>query len=99
MGDHMNDIKGRLEAARARSRESTSAENTAEVKRLQRELSAAITEGAEPCPKCDAQPHGMEQPTAKGCDYEIGCLSCRDTRARASSRRAAVILWNAGEYK
>jgi hypothetical protein len=95
----IDEIKAHLEAARERSRAQTSAENTAAVKALQRRLSAAIAEGADPCPKCGAQPHGMEQPTAKGCDYEIGCLSCRDTRARAGSRRAAVILWNAGEYK
>lgn len=104
-------IKADLEAARARSREHTSPENTAEVKRLQRALAALVAEGANPCPRCGAEPHGIEQPRGDGkvivTEYEIGCLACgpfehedgtmREPRVKRQQTRAqAVLVWNAG---
>jgi hypothetical protein len=96
----IDDIKEQLEAARVRARENSTSENNAEVKRLQAMLGAIVADGADPC-QCGAPPHGIEQPRGNGrevvTEYEIGCLRC-PVRARAKTRRGAVLLWNAGEY-
>jgi hypothetical protein len=99
MGDiSIDQIKADLETARARAREASTRENNGEVKRLQRALGAALAEGAQPCARCGELPHGMEQPTAKGTEIEIGCLACHGVRVRAKTQRAAALLWNAGEF-
>lgn len=83
-------------------------EASRKARALQEALSAAISEGANPCPDCGAQPHGMEQPTGKsGVEYEIGCLACgqfehtdgtlRWHRVRGGMLpKHAVEAWNAG---
>lgn len=76
------------------------------VKELQRELSEAITDGADPCPLCGQRPHGIEHQVARGrrvgVEYEIGCLGCvvdPSDPERVSVRggllpRHAVEAWN-----
>ena len=68
-------------------------EASANIKRLMAELSAAITEGAVPCPKTGEKPHGVK--TAKG--YEIGSLGA-PLRARGDTIEEAVAAWNSGDY-
>lgn len=73
------------------------------VEKLQAELSAAIAEGANPCPNCGRAPHGMRQPDG----FEVGCTNCgwfrhtdgtiRDHGARGGMLpRHAVETWNEG---
>lgn len=73
------------------------------VERLQAELSAAIAEGAHPCPNCGRAAHGMRQPDG----FEVGCTNCgwfrhtdgtiRDHGARGGMLpRHAVETWNEG---
>lgn len=68
------------------------------VKKLQAELSSAITHGAEPCPQCNVVPHGIEQPSGRrsgGVEYEIGCLTHTKLRVRGGLLpRHAVETWN-----
>lgn len=76
---------------------------TKEIKGLQKQLSELLSEGAKPCPKCGAQPHGMRKPLGKvkGISvtmYVVGCLGCKDTRSYGQSVKEAVEKWNAGEY-
>lgn len=78
------------------------------VENAQEALSAAITEGADPCPKCKTAPTGMEQPhSSGGFEYEVGCTKCgqfthtdgtiRATRVRGGTiPKHAVEAWNAG---
>ena len=79
----------------------------AHIKALRGELQAVLTEGAQPCPLCGQKPHGMEQPTAKGVEYEIGCLGCKPFKHKDGTTRRpavrggllpkhAVEAWNAG---
>jgi hypothetical protein len=56
------------------------------------ELGTVIATGAKPCPSCGGAAFGMRQPTG----FEVGCLNCRDHRARGLTRRGAVRGWNAG---
>lgn len=80
-----------------------------EVKAISAEMAATITDGAEPCPSCGAQPHGMLQADRSGAGavlFEVGCTSCgwflhsdgapRDHGAVAGMPRHAVEQWNAG---
>jgi hypothetical protein len=111
----LKDIKRALEQATARYHEIA---NTApapecqalhlEIKRLRAALSAAITEGCNPCPFCGKLPHGMEQPNGKrGIEYEIGCIPCPPFKHDDGTMRNvavrggllpqhAVDAWNAG---
>lgn len=80
------------------------------VKALQAELAASIAEGANPCPDCGAQPHGMFQAKeGGGVQFEVGCISasCRWFRlagenvarryaGQGNMPRHAVECWNAG---
>lgn len=74
------------------------------IKAARAELSASITDGANPCPECKNPPHGMVKTPARlerGAMlpplYEIGCLACPSSAARAYGREAAVKAWNDGE--
>jgi len=76
---------------------------SADIKALTIELSAYLTEGAEPCPVCGEKPHGIHQPAY----YEVGCLiGCQFEvdgksylrRAKGGTREEAVENWNNQEY-
>jgi hypothetical protein len=75
---------------------------TEAVKALGDKLTAAITEGAEPCEGCGAHPHGLVQEVAvKGQPvpyYEVGCLACSGKRAQGFTPGQAVEAWNAETY-
>lgn len=111
----MKEIKSKLAAALERYRAIANTapaaevrEASAAVKALQAELSAAICEGANPCPDCGGAPHGIEQPRiGGGVEYEVGCTRCgwflhtddtpRDHGARGGLLpRHAVEAWNEG---
>lgn len=82
------------------------------VRLLREELSAAISEGADPCGGCDQVPIGIEHPTPRGgFEYEVGCPWCppvvhdegtptetlRERRVRIGGLPAtAVAAWNEG---
>lgn len=60
-------------------------------------LSAALAEGASPCPVCGAAPIGMFQPSQElGEIVEVGCINCRHHRARGGDSAGAVTRWNKG---
>jgi hypothetical protein len=106
----INDLKAALDKhlAHARSIHDTathaeSQDASRAVEQAQRDLSAHITDGAKPCPVCDRQPIGMEQPVgarARGeregrVEYEIGCISCSGLSVRGGLLpRHAVEAWN-----
>lgn len=75
---------------------------TEEVRKLNDELAAQITVGAEPCEGCEGHPHGMVQEVAvknKPMAYfEIGCLVCANKRAQGFTPEEAVAAWNAENY-
>lgn len=64
------------------------------VRTLQAELGAALSAGADPCPRCGTAPFGLQKRPGV---YEVGCLTC-DARARAASPDKAVTRWNDGEF-
>jgi hypothetical protein len=73
------------------------------IKGLQKELSSTIADGAKPCSKCGAVPHGMKssRQVVGGVlfeVYEVGCISCPDIRSRAISPKEAVKMWNEEVY-
>jgi hypothetical protein len=83
-------------------------ERAVEIRDIQRQIVALVTEGAEPCKKCHTPPHGMqrlrEMPMGEGKKmtvalYEIGCLACAgpESRVRGQSREEALAAWNALE--
>lgn len=107
------EAKSALEAALADYRATSNptaaqnTEHTAKIKAARKAVSDAITEGAMPCPGCGERPHGMEQPTVKSKEFELGCLSCKpfiheDGTGRAFRVRGglmprhAVEAWNEG---
>lgn len=66
-------------------------------------VSAAIAEGADPCPKCEGPATGRLKTPARvdrGAEispvYEIGCIAC-DLKARAASPEKTVAAWNDGK--
>lgn len=102
-------IKKAIEDARAAYGKDSTWVKSQAVKTKQAELSAAITEGAQPCPLCKQVPHGIEQPAAggKSVEYEIGCLGCKPIKHTDGTMRRpavrggllakhAVEAWNAG---
>jgi len=103
----ISESKKRLEAARSAYHKAPTREARELINVAMKELSSTIADGAEPCPLCGQKPHGMEQPTAKGVEFEIGCLGCKPikhtdgTTRRPAVRggllpRHAVEAWNAG---
>lgn len=98
IAEYEADVEAALAACRAT--ESPTFEARMALKAARNALSAAIAEGAQPCPDCGLMPHGMRQavPYARnGMGYEVGCLNCKDHRgARSESRAAAVAAWNEG---
>lgn len=90
-----NDLKASQEASKL-------------VRELQADLSAELTQGANPCPFCGQAPHGIEHPSAAGgFVYEVGCLTCKPFRHTDGTNRWArckgglipsqtVEAWNAG---
>lgn len=106
----INEIRAEIESARA-AYMSAAQGSEAEwrplsdrVKALQAELSAAISEGANPCPGCGVAPLGMVQQVSIRHkvreEYEIGCPRCANHRGETNPvREAAVMLWNAGKYQ
>lgn len=75
-----------------------------QVKKLRQELSDFYSDGAKPCPKCGAQPIGMDRATK----YEVGCVGCPPFLVNATTRQSyssqgrtpaqAVENWNADVY-
>lgn len=82
------------------------------VKAARQALAAHLSEGAQPCPNCDAQPLGMLRTPSKEVPgawvIEVGCINCPpepigDGRVRVMAARgfgaaAAVDAWNKGDY-
>ena len=79
------------------------AESSAIVEDLIKLQAATITDGAKPCPKCGALPHGMVHPMpVKGETrnvYEIGCLPCADVRSIDLLPELAVERWNDEKFE
>lgn len=111
----ISDLKRQIEEARAAYQAIANTAPAADVraasqkvKAAQAALTAALIDGATPCPHCDEMPHGLEHPTGKGgVEYEVGCLTCKpflhtDGTWRAHRVRGgllpkhAVEAWNAG---
>jgi len=105
--------KARDEAlAHARSIHDTATANenreaSEKVEALQKELTEHITDGANPCPICGSKPLGIEQPTGRGFEYEVGCPVCpplihEDNSIRVPLVRGGMIprhaveMWNMG---
>lgn len=115
MKDQIQALQAQLAEALAFCRENVDklpgsklADATAEVQRLQAEISSEITRGANKCPDCGNAPIGMQHPKARGAfEFEIGCPVCkpfehedgtiRDHRVRGGMMpHHAVEAWNAG---
>lgn len=47
------------------------------VKEARKALNDFIIAGAKPCPKCGAQPIGIEHQVRGGVTYEVGCPVCK----------------------
>lgn len=82
------------------------AERSAKIVALRDELAALLSEGAQVCPQCNEPPLGhlktlVAANAARGepekRTYEVRCVDC-GLRSRGTTIRAAVLLWNAGEY-
>lgn len=70
------------------------------VKPLRAELTALLSAGTVPCPRCHTAPHGMLKREAVGDAapiYEVGCLTCVNA-SRGWTSSLAVERWNAGEF-
>jgi hypothetical protein len=76
------------------------AEFCKKIKAKQQELSRAVCEGANDCPKCGGSPHGILQEgeilNVAVPYYEIGCLEC-GYRVKHLHRDKAVLMWNEGK--
>lgn len=65
------------------------------VSDLMVELSQALSEGAEPCIDCGAEPHGAHaRSTPLGERYTVACLACAKKEAHGGSAEVAVENWN-----
>lgn len=96
------EITKELTAAKAAYHESAPTESATGLAKLvepitalSSELVAALTEGAKPCPDCNAAPHGMRKNPAT---IEVGCLACAGHRARGATVGEAVAKWNEHEW-
>lgn len=103
----IGEIVQQIESKRAevRAKEDTAprpeiAAITRQVRELGDQLSAAITEGAKPCPSCGSAPLGMLQEVWVSGEivqtFEIGCTRCKDHRAKGVTRETTVSKWNLG---
>lgn len=97
-----DEIKADLVTAIETYNESLTKEDADVVVQLRQELIEAYTEGATPCEDCGNMPIGIKQPVAAGSVvlsyYEIGCVVCRDHKAKAQTREEAVDNWNNGIF-
>lgn len=118
MNKSINELKQELAVALQNARDAhdtathhESQELSNVVVALQKAISDAICEGANPCPRCANPPIGIEQPNARGgVEYEIGCgAGCepfadnngtmRQCRVRGGMMpKHTVEAWNAGPY-
>lgn len=76
-------------------------EHGMKVKSVKKDISAAIADGAEPCPDCKNAPMGIEKRAATDnspAQFEVGCVNCADHRARGWSPEDAVKRWNSMEW-
>lgn len=108
--DRIEEIQAQIQEARAAvhskgdaiTRAADSAA-TRLVTDLGAQLVTAITDGAKPCRKCGAAPHGMVHPAfVKGqarAVYEVGCLPCKNLRALDLLPELAVERWNAQDFE
>lgn len=95
-----------LASARARYQETVATRPIAEsydlstaVNDLMEELSQALSEGAEPCIDCGAEPHGAHaRSTPLGERYTVACLACGQKEAHGGSAEVAVENWNSGHF-
>lgn len=80
-----------------------------EILALQADLNTVLTQGADPCPNCGNDPHGMRRAkdVATLGMYEVGCVFCPPTvkdnhrisiSARGFSIPEAVENWNAHKW-
>jgi hypothetical protein len=111
----INELAKKIADTKAKHHEASQADRgkdardlAAQIKAMQADMSALITKGAAPCPKCQQPPIGIRQPKAGGgFEYEIGCLMCkpfkhsdgsiRQCRVRGGLLpRHAVDAWNEG---
>lgn len=97
--DHLQELQDEYHKNESKLTVSQMREQTKKMNDIRAQMVQTITEGAVPCPTCKNEPHGMmkrqstdEHPAL----FEIGCLKCRNTRARGWSREEAVAKWNAG---
>jgi len=84
------------------------------IGRLRAELAGLLAAGADLCPKCKSIPIGhlkklVPERVVAGANgvpdtrlpeektYEVRCVAC-NKRAQGRTPKAAVLLWNAGEY-
>lgn len=75
-----------------------------EIRALRKELSDLYSDGAKPCPKCGAEPIGMDRATK----FEVGCVVCPPYLVNETTRRSysahgrnpaeAVENWNAERF-
>lgn len=73
------------------------AKEVTKFKELNKAISDAITDGAQPCKDCKGEPTGIfHDGTAN--PFEIGCLACANHRVREALPEDAVDKWNKGEY-
>lgn len=77
-----------------------------EINVLKKELSDAISEGAEPCEHCERMPVGLRHVHCSlrngvrtdSYVWEVGCTTCKDHRSVGPGREDAVAAWNASTY-
>jgi len=57
------------------------------VKEARKALNDFIIAGAKPCPKCGAQPIGIEHQVRGGVTYEVGCPVCKPFAVPAGTNK------------
>lgn len=82
------------------------AERSVKIVALREELAALLADGAQACPQCKQAPLAHLKTLVPANEvkgepekrtYEVRCVDC-GLRSRGNTIRAAVLLWNAGEY-